>query len=105
MRHPAQGVGDRKPTYEGWETWQPRTGETSVASVGLATFSTLDLLLRSAQDATATPAERPKAASEAAHYFLLKKIGPKKSQRPEFPPDDYGFSVDPSLARELGIRN
>ena len=53
------------------------------------------------QDATATPAERLKAASEAARFLLPKKPGPKKSRRGKFPPDEYGFSVDLNLAREL----
>jgi hypothetical protein len=57
--------------------------------------------LRIAQDVTATPTERLKAASEAARFLLPKKPGPKKSRRGKFPPDEYGFSVDPNLAREL----
>jgi hypothetical protein len=87
-----QGPRDSKPAGE---------TATSVANVGLATLPTLDLLLRMAQDATATPAERLKAASEAARFLLPKKPGPKKSRRGKFPPDEYGFSVDPNLAREL----
>ena len=75
--------------------------ERPVAHDLLATLRTLDLLLRIAQDATATPAERRKAASEAARCFLPKKPGPKKSRRGKFLPDEYGFSVDPNLAREL----
>src|SRR5262249_48853925 len=80
---------------------QPHTAATSVGKVGLATFPALDLLLRIAQNKTATPAERRKAALEVTQHFLPKKIGPKKARRPKFPPDEYGFSVDPNLAREL----
>ena len=91
---------DRKRAGEGRETSLPRTA-TSVANVGLATFPTFDLLLRMVQDAAATPTERLKAASEAARFLLPKEPGPKKSRRGKFPPDEYGFSVDPNLAREL----
>jgi hypothetical protein len=80
---------------------KPRTATTSVANVGLAILPTLDLLLRMAQDATATPMERRKAAAEAARFLLPKKPVPKKARRGKFPPDEYGFSVDPNLAREL----
>ena len=91
---------DRKRAGEGRETSLPRTA-TSVANVGLATLPTFDLLLRMVQDAAATPTERLKAASEAARFLLPKEPGPKKSRRGKFPPDEYGFSVDPNLAREL----
>jgi hypothetical protein len=65
------------------------------------TFALLDFPLSIAQDATATPAERRKAASEVAEYFLPKKTGGTKSPHKKFPPDEYGFVVDPDLAREL----
>ena len=91
---------DRKRAGEGRETSLRRTA-TSVANVGLATLPTFDLLLRMVQDAAATPTERLKAASEAARFLLPKEPGPKKSRRGKFPPDEYGFSVDPNLAREL----
>ena len=42
-----------------------------------------------------------KAASELAQYFLPKKPTQKKSRRGNFAPDQYGFVVDPDLAREL----
>jgi hypothetical protein len=61
----------------------------------------LDLVLRIAQDATATPMERRKAAAEAARFLLPKYPGPKKSRRGKFLPDECGFAVDPNLAREL----
>jgi hypothetical protein len=91
----------RRDSEPAGETSLPGRATTSVANVGLATLPTLDLLLRIAQDATATPAERLKAASEAARFLLPKKPGPKKLRRGKFPPDEYGFSVDPNLAREL----
>ena len=92
---------DSKPAGERRETSLPGRATTSVFDVGLATLPTLDLLLRIAQDATATPTERRKAASEAVRFLLPKKPGPKKSRRGKFPPDECGFSVDPNLAREL----
>jgi hypothetical protein len=92
---------DSKPAGERRETLLPGRATTSVANVGLATLPTLDLLLRMAQDATATPTERRKAAAEAARFLLPKNPVPKKSRRGKFPPDEYGFSVDPNLAREL----
>jgi hypothetical protein len=92
---------DSKPADEGRETSLLQTATTPVTNVGLAALPTLDLLLRMAQDATAPPAERRKAASEAARFLLPKKPGPRKSRRGKFPPDECGFSVDPNLAREL----
>ena len=52
-------------------------------------------------DATATPTERRKAAAEAAQFLLPKNPEPKKLRRRKFLADEYGFSVDPNLAREL----
>jgi len=89
-----------RPAGEVRETPLARRATTSVTNVGLATLPTLDLLLRMAQDATAPPAERRKAASEAARFLLPKKPWSKKSRR-KYPPDECGFSVDPNLAREL----
>jgi len=80
----------------------PRTNSASPeAKREASTFATLDLLLSVAQDVTATPAERRKAASEVARYFLPKNSVRKKSRRGKFPPDECGFAVDPNLAREL----
>jgi uncharacterized protein (UPF0147 family) len=92
---------DIKPAGERRETLLPRTATKSVASVGLAPLPMLDLLLRIVQDATATPTERRKAAAEAARFLLPKNPEPKKLRRGKFPADEYGFSVDPNLAREL----
>jgi hypothetical protein len=65
------------------------------------TLAPLDILLNVAQDAAATPAERRKAASEAAEHFLPKNPAGKKPRRGKFPADKFGFVVDPKLAREL----
>ena len=61
----------------------------------------LDVFWSIAQDATVTPAERRKAASQAALHLLPKYFGRKKSRRGKFPADEYGFAIDPKLAREL----
>jgi hypothetical protein len=100
--HPLiRGVQDDKLADEANQTSQVQKGKTLVPKAEPTTFATLGLLLRIAQDPTAAPVERRKAASEAAQYFLPKKIAPKKSRRRKFPPDECGFSVDPNLAREL----
>jgi hypothetical protein len=65
------------------------------------TFETLDLLLRIARDAAATPAERRKAAAQLAGYFLPKNPRGRTRRRSVFPKDEYGFAVDPVLAGEL----
>jgi hypothetical protein len=67
------------------------------AKAGLA----LDLLLTVARDTAANLANRRKAASQAAEFFLPKNPKGKRSRRGRFPPDEHGFVVDPELAREL----
>ena len=67
------------------------------AKAGLA----LDLLLTVVQDTAARLADRRKAASEAAEFFLPKNARRKKPRRRKFLPDEYGFVVDPELASEL----
>ena len=57
--------------------------------------------LVSCRKSATQPAERRKAASELAQYFLPKKPSQKKSRRGNFAPDQYGFVVDPNEAREL----
>jgi len=106
-RRPPSGEdgGTSNRAGERRETSLPGRATTSVANGGLATLPTLDLLLRIAQDATATPVERLKAASEAARFLLPKKPGPKKSRRGKFPPDEYGFSVDRIWRGNCGMRN
>ena len=71
------------------------------AKMGPKVFPALELLLSITQDATALPAERRMAASEVAEYFLPKNPRGKKPRRGKFVPDEYGFVVDPDLAREL----
>ena len=67
------------------------------AKAGLAT----DLLFAIARDTAARAADRRKAASQIAEFFLPKDTKGKKLRRSKFPPDEYGFVVDPELAREL----
>ena len=69
--------------------------------IGPKAFPALELLLSIAQDTTELAAERRKAASEVAAYFLPKYAGGKKSRCRKFPPDHCGFVVDPNLAMEL----
>ena len=61
----------------------------------------LPVLFSIVQESATQPAERRKAASELAQYFLPKKPSQKKSRRGNFAPDQYGFVVDPNEAREL----
>ncbi len=61
----------------------------------------LDVWLSIAQDAAAAPAARRKAAAQVAECLLPKYFGRKKSLRGKFPADEYGFVIDPRLAREL----
>jgi hypothetical protein len=61
----------------------------------------LPVLFSIAQDSATTGSERRQAASELAQYFLPKNPTKKKSRCGNFPPDEYGFVVDPDLAREL----
>ena len=101
-KRPPIHLPDSKPASDhGRETSQPGTATRLVARVGPATFPTLDLLLHIAQDATATPAERCKAASEVAQYLLPKKNAPRRPRHHKFPPDECGFSVNPNWAKEL----
>jgi hypothetical protein len=81
-------------------TPQSKTGASPDASTA-ANFAMLPVLFSIAQDSATTAAERRHAASELAHYFLPKNPTKKKSRRGNFPPDEYGFVVDPGLAREL----
>jgi len=50
------------------------------------------------RDESVTEAGRRKAASELAEFFLPKTHGRK---RIKFPADEFGFSVDPKLAKEF----
>jgi hypothetical protein len=64
------------------------------------TFARLDLLLRIVRDTVAEEAERHKAAFDIAEFFIPKILGRKKKGG-KFPADEFGFSVDPELAREF----
>jgi len=71
------------------------------AKMGPKAFPALELLLTIVQDDTVQPAERRRAALEVAECYLPKNPSGRKSRRPKFPPDEFGFAVDPALAREL----
>ena len=62
------------------------------------TFARLDLLLSIVRDQAASEAGRRRAASDIAEFFLPKAHGRKRTK---FPPDEFGFSVDPQLAKEF----
>jgi hypothetical protein len=69
---------------------------------GPASLAPLYFLLGVAQDTGASPEERRRAASQAAQYFLPKNPKGKKTfRRRKFPADEYGFAIDPQLAKEL----
>ena len=63
-----------------------------------------DLPLAIARDTAAKAADRRKAASQIAEFFLPKDTGGNKPRRGKFPPDEYGFVVDPILASELRVK-
>src|SRR5262249_3304764 len=76
------------------------TGASTAASPA-TNLAMLPVLLGIVQEEATRPAERRKAASELALYFLPKKPTQNKSKRGSFVPDQYGFVVDPDVAREL----
>jgi hypothetical protein len=71
--------------------------DAKAAKADLAT----DLLIAIARDTTANAADRRKAASQIAEFFLPKDTRGKKPRRGKFPSDECGFAVDLELAREL----
>jgi hypothetical protein len=73
------------------------THATSDKDIATA-FARLDLLLTIVRDETATEAGRRTAASEIAEFLLPKTYGRKRIR---FPADEFGFSVDPQLAKEF----
>jgi len=81
-------------------TPQPMTGASPDASTK-TTLAMLPVLFGIVQDTATKPAERRQAALELGQYFLPKKRTQKKSRRGKFASDQYGFVVDPDLAREL----
>ena len=89
------GHGSKPETKTGPD--RDKEGGAIAAKAGLAT----DLLFAIARDTTAKAAFRRKAASQIAEFFLPKDTRGKKPRRGKFPPDEYGFVVDPELAREV----
>jgi hypothetical protein len=81
-------------------TSQLATG-ASTASSPATNLLMLPVLLSIVQEEATQPAERRKAAAELALYFLPKKPAQKKSKCGNFIADQYGFVVDPDVAREL----
>jgi hypothetical protein len=73
-----------------------KEGKAIAAKSGLA----IDLLFAIAQDTAANGADRRKAASHIAEFFLPKDARGNKPPRGKFPPDEYGFVVDPKLATQ-----
>jgi hypothetical protein len=76
------------------------TGASPDASTR-TTRAMLPVLLGIVQDSATTPAERRQAALELGQYFLPRKPTLKRSQRGKLIRDQYGFEVDPNVAREL----
>jgi hypothetical protein len=59
----------------------------------------LEVLFGIAQDVTASPAERRRAAAEAAKHFLPKTRSNRRGGHNAIP-DKYKFAIDPDIARE-----
>jgi hypothetical protein len=78
-----------------------KRGGALAAKAGLAT----DLLFAVAQDTAANPADRRKAASQVAEFFLPKNARGRKLRRGKFPPDEYDVFVDPELATNCATAN
>jgi len=81
-------------------TPQPTTGASPDASTK-TTRAMLPVLLGIVQDSATTPAGRRQAALELGAYFLPKKPTRKRSHRGKLITDQYGFEIDPDVAREL----
>jgi hypothetical protein len=97
IERPAPSKSDRRPTKT---TSQSTTGASPDAST-TTNSAMLVVLFSIVQDSATKPEEQRQAASELAKYFLPKKPTQKRSTRGKFAPDQYGFIVDPDLAREL----
>jgi hypothetical protein len=93
IKHAAPTESDRSVAGT---TPQSMTGARTTANLAM-----LSVLLSIVQDTATKPAERRQAASDLAQYFLPKKPTLKKSRRGKLAPDQYGFVVDPNVAREL----
>jgi hypothetical protein len=86
-RSPSEPGTKTGPDHEANKGPASKTGGAIAAKAGLAT----DLLFAVAQDTAASPADRRKAASQVAEFFLPKNAREKKPRRSKFPPDEYGF--------------
>ena len=80
---------------------RPRAGSAGVRRVPSRTakLASLEMLLSIAQDTSAHPVQRRKAAAEAAQYVLPKTPGPKRWWN-NAPIDEYGFAITPEIAAE-----
>ena len=87
------------PDHEARKGPASKNGGATAAKAGFATA----LMFAVAQDTAANPADRRKAASRVAAFFLPKNARGNKLRRGKFPPDEYGFVVDPELARNCAI--
>jgi hypothetical protein len=95
---PSSEMGTRiGPDHEANKRTAPKRSGAIAAKAGLAT----DLLFAVAQDIAAAPADRRKAASQVAEFFLPKTARGKKPRRSKFPPDEYGFVVDPETSNGI----
>jgi hypothetical protein len=79
----------------------PSTKGASPTASPTTNLLMLPVLLSVVQEEATQPAERRKAGAELALYFLPKKPTQKKSRRGNPVTDQYGFVVDPDVAREL----
>jgi hypothetical protein len=82
-------------------TTPPSTTGASPDASTQTTRAMLPVLLGIVQDSTTTPAERRQAALKLGQYFLPKKHTQKRSHRGKLVRDQYGFEVNPDVAREL----
>jgi hypothetical protein len=81
-------------------TPQPTIGASPDASTK-TTRAMLPVLLGIVQDCATTPADGRQAALELGAYFLPKKSTKRRADRRKLITDQYGFEVDPDVAREL----
>jgi hypothetical protein len=87
----ARSSADKRRKAKSADPWPERSGT--------AKSMTLDILFGLAQDATAHPDQRRKAACQVAQHFLPKKPGTKRWWQ-NAPADEYGFAVTPQIAAE-----
>jgi hypothetical protein len=77
------------------------TSGASVPTVTAQSLAALDPLLRIAQDITAAQPIRRKAAVDIALFLLPRYLGRRTKKWKRFPKDEFGFEVDPKLAKEF----